>query len=67
VQLTGESASTNEEGVKEQLKKIAEEAGYRLAQVFKADETWFFLKTYPTICIFKNLKDKSLACDCFVL
>jgi hypothetical protein len=47
MQLTGESASTNEEAVKahpEKLKKIADEAGYCLAQVFNADKTWFFLK-----------------------
>jgi hypothetical protein len=46
VQLTGESASTNEEAMKDLTgrlkKKIAEEVGYHLAQVFNADETCFF-------------------------
>ncbi|CAM5139804.1 unnamed protein product [Natator depressus] len=47
VQTTGEAASVNEEAAKacpEQLKKIIEEKGSLLAQVFNADETGLFWK-----------------------
>jgi hypothetical protein len=63
VELTGESASTNKEAAQAypELKKITEEAGYHLEQVFNADETCFFSKKCPTTHIFRNLKDKPLA------
>ncbi|CAM4534947.1 unnamed protein product [Eretmochelys imbricata] len=47
VQTTVEAASANEEAAKaypEQLKKIIEEKGYLLEQVFNADETGLFWK-----------------------
>ncbi|CAM4601987.1 unnamed protein product [Lepidochelys olivacea] len=50
VQITGEAASANEEAAKaypEQLKKIIEEKGYLLVQVFNADETGLFWKKMP--------------------
>ncbi|CAM4508621.1 unnamed protein product [Caretta caretta] len=51
VQTTGEPASANEEAAKaypEKLKKIIEEKGYLLEQVFNADETGLFWKKMPT-------------------
>jgi hypothetical protein len=51
VQLTGESASADEEAAKAyppQMKKITEENGYLPGQVFNADETGLFWKKCPT-------------------
>uniref|UniRef100_A0A452GJZ5 HTH CENPB-type domain-containing protein n=1 Tax=Gopherus agassizii TaxID=38772 RepID=A0A452GJZ5_9SAUR len=50
VHIIGETASANEEAAKAypaQLKKIIEEKGYLLEQVFNADETGLFWKKMP--------------------
>ncbi|CAM5075763.1 unnamed protein product [Natator depressus] len=50
LQTTGEAASANEDAAKaypEQLKKIIEEKGYLLEQVFNVEETGLFWKKMP--------------------
>ncbi|CAM4653484.1 unnamed protein product [Lepidochelys kempii] len=60
VQTTGEAASANEEAAKaypEQLKKIIEEKGYLLKQVFSADETGLFWKKMPN-CTYTSKSER---------